>query len=429
MKIIKIYIVLLLQSFILYSPIIAQTGIGTTSPHASAKLDVSASDKGFLPPRVTLTSGTDNTTISNPATGLLVYNTGYNSGLVAGYYYWNGSSWATIATASGSGVSTSILRGSRTSGQTSGLTNGGTVVFTQIDNMSGQEMSLNISTGQITLAAGRTYRLMAQVPNFQTISAETRLQLAWYNETLGEYIGSSSSSYPPNSGAAYGATGGLSEAVITTTTSTIVSYRIVQISNASQIGGNGDFSNTGSYPWFDIQVISGNAPFNQFNFGDVKTGFQTSDHIGWIKLDGRLKSSLSSSQQSQATALGIGVNLPNADNAFLVQNGSAIGTVAGSNTKTITQANLPNISLNGNTSTDEGHTHTNPFTTSTLNLSWGVAYGGGAGYNISGASTTSSSGSHAHTFTTSSINGGVTQTALDLTPKSLSINTFIYLGY
>ena len=121
----------------------AQTGIGTNTPDASAKLEVSATNKGFLPPRVTLASGTDNTTIPNPATGLLVYNTGTNPGLVAGYYYWNGASWATIATASGSGVSTSYLRGSRSTGQTTGISNGGLVVFTQTDNISGQEISLN----------------------------------------------------------------------------------------------------------------------------------------------------------------------------------------------------------------------------------------------------------------------------------------------
>jgi hypothetical protein len=154
----------------------------------------------------------------------------------------------------------SFLRGSRSSAQTSGLTNGGTVVFNQVDNSAGQEMSLNTSTGQITLAAGRTYRLMAQVPNFQTTSGETRLQLAWYNETSGAYIGSSSSSYPPLSGAAFGTTGGLSEAIITTTTSTVVSYRIIQITTASQLGGNSDFNLTGSFPWFEAQVISGNAP-------------------------------------------------------------------------------------------------------------------------------------------------------------------------
>jgi hypothetical protein len=241
--------------------VFAQTGIGTTTPDASAKLDVSATNKGFLPPRVTLTSGTDNTTIPSPATGLLVYNTGNNAGLVAGYYYWNGTSWATIATASGSGVSASILRGSRSAAQT-GLTNGGNVIFTQVDNVAGQEMSLNTSTGQITLAAGRTYRLMAQVPNYQTSAAETRTQFAWYNENTSAYIGSSSNAYTPSSGASYGATGGLSEAIITTTTSTVVSYRISQLSNTNQLGGNADFTSNGAYPWFEAQVISGNTAVN-----------------------------------------------------------------------------------------------------------------------------------------------------------------------
>ena len=35
----------------------AQTGIGTTSPDASAKLEVYSTTKGFLPPRMTSTQG------------------------------------------------------------------------------------------------------------------------------------------------------------------------------------------------------------------------------------------------------------------------------------------------------------------------------------------------------------------------------------
>ena len=88
---------------------LSQTGIGTTTPDASAKLEISSNNKGFLPPRVTLTSTTDSTTIINPATGLLVYNTGSNNNILAGYYYWNGNNWATIATATGSGVTSSEL--------------------------------------------------------------------------------------------------------------------------------------------------------------------------------------------------------------------------------------------------------------------------------------------------------------------------------
>lgn len=86
----------------LSSSIFAQTGIGTTTPHASAKLDVSATNKGFLPPRVTLTAATDAVTIPSPAEGLLVYNLG-SVGLQAGYYYWNGVNWATIATGTTAG--------------------------------------------------------------------------------------------------------------------------------------------------------------------------------------------------------------------------------------------------------------------------------------------------------------------------------------
>jgi hypothetical protein len=99
----------ILLFFITYSTF-AQTGIGTTTPNASAKLDVFSTNKGFLPPRVTLTSTSDASTIASPAEGLLVYNLG-SVGLQAGYYYWNGANWATIATASsaGNGVTASDM--------------------------------------------------------------------------------------------------------------------------------------------------------------------------------------------------------------------------------------------------------------------------------------------------------------------------------
>lgn len=337
----------------------AQTGIGTNTPNASAKLDVYSTNKGFLPPRITLTSATDATTIPSPAEGLLVYNNGNNAGLVAGYYYWNGSSWATIATASGSGVSASFMRGSRSSAQTTNLSVNSLVAFSQVDASSGNEISLNTSTGQITLAAGRTYRLHAQVPNSTASATNSRPGFAWYNETTSTWIGNQSTYYNPGDGAGFAASGGLSDYVITANITTIISYRMLSGTNILGLGASSDFNTMGSYPWFDIQVISGNAPFNQYNFGDIKTGFQSADHNGWIKLDGRLKSSLSSSQQTQATALGIGANLPNANHAFLVQNGTTLGSVSSGNTKTITQANLPNINFpTATTSTNGDHSHT-----------------------------------------------------------------------
>jgi hypothetical protein len=82
----------------------AQTGIGTTTPNASAKLEVMATDKGFLPPRVALTASNVFSPIvgtSANATGLLVYNTNSAgsapNNVVPGYYYWNGSAWIQIS--------------------------------------------------------------------------------------------------------------------------------------------------------------------------------------------------------------------------------------------------------------------------------------------------------------------------------------------
>ena len=76
----------------------AQVGIGTTSPDASAQIDISNAHKGMLPPRVALTGTTDVSTIASPATGLVVYNTTATSDVVAGYYFYNGSAWTQLVT-------------------------------------------------------------------------------------------------------------------------------------------------------------------------------------------------------------------------------------------------------------------------------------------------------------------------------------------
>jgi hypothetical protein len=235
----------------------AQTGIGTTTPNASAKLDVFSNNKGFLPPRVSLTDIYDQTTIPSPATGLLVYCKG-DAGLAAGYYYWNGNAWATIATPGGSGsFASSYMRGSRTATQTIAV--GGVVTFTNIDNSAGTDISLNTSTGKITLAAGNTYRLRGAVPNF---SGGQRPSFIWYNETTSSNIGSGTYAYNPNDAAALGSFGSPAELVFTPNVTTVVSFRLLSSLGSGSVtaGGNGDFITTGSYPWFDVQVISGNAP-------------------------------------------------------------------------------------------------------------------------------------------------------------------------
>ena len=82
----------------------AQIGIGTNTPSTSARLEVSAANRGFLPPRVQL-KGTDDATqatptIASPATGLTVYNLATaGSGATAvspGLYYYDGVKWQRV---------------------------------------------------------------------------------------------------------------------------------------------------------------------------------------------------------------------------------------------------------------------------------------------------------------------------------------------
>ena len=79
----------------------AQTGIGTTTPSPSAKLEVASTNQGFLPPRIALTATNAASPVTSPATGLLVYNTATTgtapNNVAPGYYYWNGTAWIQIA--------------------------------------------------------------------------------------------------------------------------------------------------------------------------------------------------------------------------------------------------------------------------------------------------------------------------------------------
>jgi hypothetical protein len=83
-----------------WSQVIITNDPSYTTPASGAILDVKATNKGFMPPRVSLTGTTDVSTIPSPATGLLVYNTNASitGGHGTGYYYYNGSAWLSFET-------------------------------------------------------------------------------------------------------------------------------------------------------------------------------------------------------------------------------------------------------------------------------------------------------------------------------------------
>ena len=82
--------------------------------NGSSILDVSASDKGLLIPRVALTGTADVATIAAPAVSLLVYNTSTVSDVTPGFYYWGGASWMRLATGTNTANSWNILGNSGT---------------------------------------------------------------------------------------------------------------------------------------------------------------------------------------------------------------------------------------------------------------------------------------------------------------------------
>lgn len=80
-----------------------------SAPNSKAILDLTASDKGLLIPRVELNTNTDPITGTKPV-GLLVYNNGGSVGS-NGFYYWTGGTWAPIAASSlPSGTSGQTMR-------------------------------------------------------------------------------------------------------------------------------------------------------------------------------------------------------------------------------------------------------------------------------------------------------------------------------
>lgn len=165
-------------------------------------------------------------------------------------------------------------------------------------------------------------------------------------------------------------------------------------------------------------------------FGDVKTSLLTVDHSGWYKLDGRSVTALPSGPRNRAISLGYPTVLPDSTGCFL--KGGAPGLVTGSSTVTLTRDQLPNVTLSGSTSTNGSHTHTLRYPD------------GGSGTTTPGTQSNDTTGSipypgdasiwampagdHSHTFTTESLNGGVPQVEIDISPKSYSVNYFLWLG-
>jgi hypothetical protein len=151
------------------------------------------------------------------------------------------------------------------------------VVFPTVESSSGTAVSVNTSTGQVTLAGGKTYRLRGTVGSFSGSGAGALIGYSWYNETTSAYVGEGAGFAGPTSTAWNAPSGGTAEAVITVASTTVVSFRVISVSNTASIGGTAaDFGSPYAYPWIDIEEIGAafalNALDTMTTTGNVSVG-------------------------------------------------------------------------------------------------------------------------------------------------------------
>lgn len=75
----------------------AQVGVGTMTPDNSAQLDVTATNKGMLVPRLSLIETTNQSPVTGViANSLLVYNVATANDVTPGFYYWQTNKWVRL---------------------------------------------------------------------------------------------------------------------------------------------------------------------------------------------------------------------------------------------------------------------------------------------------------------------------------------------
>ncbi|MBP6754878.1 MAG: hypothetical protein KA210_01925 [Bacteroidia bacterium] len=189
-------VILVLAFFLVFLNGNAQTGIGTTSPSPSAKLEVASATQGFLPPRLALTATNVASPVASPATGLIVYNTATAgtapTNVAPGYYYWNGSAWIAVI---GATTASSIAGNGTTStlSNFSSVMNDQTTSYTLTNNDNGKVVTLN-SASAVTvtvpsLSVGFNCMIIQKGTGQVTISPSGVTILNRYNfiKTAGQY--------------------------------------------------------------------------------------------------------------------------------------------------------------------------------------------------------------------------------------------------
>ncbi|KQC32840.1 hypothetical protein AAU57_05575 [Nonlabens sp. YIK11] len=167
--------------------------------------------------------------------------------------------------------------------------------------------------------------------------------------------------------------------------------------------------------------------------GDIKNGFQPTDHNGWYLLDGRAVSSLPLAARTAAASLGFTSNLPNATNRVLKarNTGETLGAISGNSTGNQVTLNANQIpALTGSTDNSGAHDHQYGDEAADL-YRMGFRSGNNFYAYISNGNytdlprNTSSSGAHNHQV---NVNSGTSNAPVSISQASIVTNVFVYLG-
>ncbi|QNJ99046.1 hypothetical protein [Constantimarinum furrinae] len=273
-----------------FSVINGQVGINTTTPNASSILDISASDKGLLIPRIALIGLNDTTTILNPVESLLVYNTTSNSEITPGFYFWNGSQWTEFSSnASGGGSSDPhkwTLQGNElTANDFIGSTNWSALTF-KVNN---QKIASFHPNGGLLLGLGAASNVNNAIAIGTNASATTNESIALGYSTIASgyrstAIGYNAQATTNNYSLALGANAvasGLNSAVFGNSST-------ASGQNATAVGYGANATNANT-------IILGNSISDITNWNATKVGIGTNtpseklEVKGNVKIDGILK--------------------------------------------------------------------------------------------------------------------------------------------
>ncbi len=191
----------------------SQVGIGTSTPSDKSILDLTATDRGFLLPRVT--TALRNAIAPNATTdkGMQVYDTD-----TASIWYWDGSSWQPLAV----GNAPKFAQFSANAAQ----------VF----NTTGQKVDFPVTTvnvgftisgnNKITLPQGRIYKVELNLP--WAAMAGSFCRFAIYNSTTNAQISQVAHLESATTGGAISGSGFTSTFVNTSSASVVIDVRYLQ---------------------------------------------------------------------------------------------------------------------------------------------------------------------------------------------------------